>query len=83
MTATETRVYRLGEFHRSKPAGAVFSIWFPRAPFSSCDDAAEKLDRPAVERRNRARRSVRSWWREAYSYDDAEELARRAVSTRA
>src|SRR5260221_13979455 len=43
MTATDTRVYRLGEFHRFDAAGAHFLYLVPAGAIFAADDAVGKL----------------------------------------
>ena len=43
MTATEARVYRLGEFHRFKTQGAEFLYLVPAGAIFAVDEAVGKL----------------------------------------
>ena len=85
MTATETRTYRLGEFHRFEGGGRQFLYLVPAGAIFEMDDRGSRSDRRAVL--GRRGHALKSWWRSSrdrgFTADEAAELDRGDVSRRA
>ena len=74
MTATDARIYRLGEFHSFEGAGRRFLYLVPAGAIFELDAAADKLIGRLSSGETPHEDLIQELVAEGYSYDEADEL---------